>query len=402
MDKITLNKYADLLINFGLRIKEKEKLIINLDENGLELAREMTRVAYEAGAVDVKLNIIDVKQLRARYLYGSSEALVSYQDYEVEYRLAQMKDGYNTVRLCTYNAPDNNLDIDKVTRYDKVVSEAFKEVRGYAMRSDIKWTVAPVVSDDWAKLLYPEESLKKGRALVEKELEKILRLNSDSPINEWKLHNAKLGATRDKLNDLNLVKLHFIDKETDLIVHLADKPVWCGGEDVSSYGASFMANIPTEEIFTMPHKYKVDGYVKIQKPFLLYGKEVKELELTFVAGKVVDFKTDASRELIQRLLDTDSGSSRLGEIALVERTSPINEFSHVFYNTLIDENACSHMALGDSYADTSVSVLDKDEAGSNSSSVHVDVMLGTDTMKVVGTNVNGHQIIIMENGLFTI
>lgn len=402
MDNITLEKYADLLVNLGLRLEKGENLLINIDENGLELARKISEQAYKLGARDVKINLMDTAQANTRYLYGNEEALKSLNNFDIEHKLSLMKARYHTIRLCTYNEPDARLDLDRVTSYDMMMSKALKEVRGYAMRSDIKWTVAPVVSDDWGQLIYPELEVGEARELVESELSKILRLDAPSPIQSWSEHNKRLARVRDKLNELELVSLHFKDEFTDLEVGLADKAWWCGGEDKSSYGATFMANIPTEEVFTMPHKYRVEGRVKVRKPFQIFGKKVGELELEFEGGKVVDFSTDVDTTVIDRLLEMDEGASRLGEIALVERTSPINNFNHVFFNTLIDENACSHMAFGDSYDDTSKSSLGEEESGANTSSIHVDVMIGSSEMLVTGKNDAGEMLLIMKDGLFVI
>lgn len=402
MTNTLLKTYAELLINNGLNIKEGQKLRLIFPTDAIELAREIVIAAYKAGAVDVKTVLNDDVMADSRILYGNEQAISTFGSYDVEYAKMLVAEGYHNLVISSYSAPNEEIDVDKLTKYQLVRAKAMIEVSRLYSANAVKWCIAPYISKDWATLMYPELEIDKAEEKLLQDLMKITRVSDENPLESWNKHNSELKYRLKVLNEYKFDKVLFNDGETSLEVGLAKEAIWCGGNETYKDGDEFMPNIPTEEVFTMPHKDRINGHAKIRKPFVLHGKEITGLELDFVDGKVVKFKADNYEDLLKGMLDTDEGASRLGEVALVDKTSPINAFPKAFFNTLIDENAASHIALGNAYPDTTKASLDdKDEVGCNESAIHEDIMIGSENMTVIGVTSNGDEVYIMRNGSFT-
>lgn len=402
MKEKMIKKYAEFLVKVGLNLQKGEKLKLTFSIDAINLAREIVEQAYSVGVVDVKTILSDDEINNKRFIYGSDEACSNFGDYDVDYADRLITEGYHNLYITSYSNPNKDVDVEKLTKYSVTRAKAMKEVSKRVSANEIKWCIAPYVSKDWAKLMYPELQICEAEDKLLKNLFEITRMSYENPIQEWKNHIKELKYRLDLLNNYNFESLHFFDDETNVVIYLADGARWCGGSEFYKDGNEFIANIPTEEVFTMPHKNKVNGHVKIRKPFVWLGKEINGIELDFVDGKVVNFKTDDHQELFRDMLNFDEGASRLGEVALVDKSSPINKFEKAFFNTLLDENAACHIALGAAYDDTTSSTLsDKNKIGWNESSIHEDIMLGSETLTVIGKTYDGIEVTIMKDGGFT-
>jgi aminopeptidase len=399
MDSQLLRIYATVILEFGLKIKPEEKVLILFDENGLDLSRIITSQAYQFGASDVRYMYKDSAIEASRYKYGSNQALETFPKFEADFQLESMLAGYHSINLLSFDGPKKGIDPSKLAQYRATRSRMMADAMKLGMSNYVKWVIAPVASYNWARMVFPEADNEKALELLWKDLFNICRISEGDPIANWEKHNQSLKHHTERLNALHLQELHFKDENTDLIVGLASGHIWCGGENSTQDGAKFLSNIPTEEVYTMPNKYRVNGKVKITRPFMLFGEMIQDLVLYFEDGKVVDFQSTDRNDAITAFLHTDDGSSRLGEIALVDKYSPINQLDYPFYQILIDENACSHLALGNAYDENmKKDYSTKESAGFNESSVHLDLMIGSDEMSVEGKTKDGTIIPIMWDG----
>ncbi len=403
-----LKKYADLAIQTGVNIQKDQTLMINVSAEHYEFARLLTESAYEAGAGKVVIKWSDDHISKMHYVHQSIETLEYIPSWLIEEYDEYMKDGF--ARLSVY-CPSPGLmadvDGDKIAAASKASGEAMKALRAYTMSNQGQWSLISLPSKEWTKVIYPELSYEEG---YDKLLEAILfacRINeNDNPVDLWDAHNAQLLKQNTILNDYNFKSLHFKnDLGTDIHVGLVKDHVWAGGMETSGKGITFNPNIPTEESFTMPDKNNVNGRVYSTKPLNYHGKLIDEFWLEFKDGEVVDYDAKQEKETLKNLLETDAGSLRIGEIALISHDSPISNLNILFYNTLFDENASCHMALGAAYpmnlkGGTSMSREELNEKGANDSINHEDFMFGSSDMSIVGTTYDGQEIEIFKNGNF--
>lgn len=403
MNNQLLNIYATVILEFGLKIKPGEKVLLLFDDNGIELSRILTAKAYQCGASDVRYIYRDSMMESSRYKYGSNEALETFPKFEADYQYDSMLACYHSINLVSFDGIEKGLDTNRIAKYRATRSKMMSEAMKLGMSNYVKWVIAPVASSRWARVVYPEVDIDTALELLWIDLFKICRVDAEEPIGNWEKHNQSLQHYKEQLNRLDLHELYFRDSNTDFTVELASGHIWCGGENLTQDGKRFLSNIPTEEVYTMPNKYKVNGHVKITRPFLLYGEMIHDLILYFQDGKVVRFESADNQGAISTFLNTDEGASRLGEIALVDKYSPINQFDYPFYQVLIDENACSHLALGNAYDENiKTDAPTKESVGFNQSSVHLDLMIGSNEMSVDGKGKNGKTIPIMRKGTWVI
>lgn len=277
----------------------------------------------------------------------------------------------------------------------------------YTMENRVKWTVAAHPTPAWAKTVFPDlsedEALKK---LWEKVFD-ATRVSMPEPVKAWQEHDAALKKHQNFLNEMQFEKLLYKGPGTDLEVYLVEGHLWVGGSGKCERGETFMANIPTEEVFSMPHAFKVNGTVKATKPLAARGKIIDGFYFTFKDGKVIDFDAKEGKETLQALLDSDEGARRLGEVALVADNSPISNTGILFKNTLFDENASCHFAIGNAYSENikNGAFLSDEEAkksGMNNSIIHVDFMVGGPELSVIGVKKDGSKIELLKNGNWAI
>lgn len=400
-----LEKYADLLVEVGLNIQEGDKMVINMDEYALDLARLVAKKAYKKGADNVTFNFRDDDLALTRYLEARDEAFESFPEYEKEYLLKRLQDGTHSLSIVSPN-PELLKDVDpeRIAKYQKVVGLATKEIAEWSMANKSKWCVACAVSPTWAKLVFPDLDEEEAVDKLWQAVFDATRVSMDDPVKAWEEHNASLKKNQDYLNEANFKEILFKGPETDLRVPIVENHNWVGGagrhvgtEDL------FMANIPTEEIFTMPHADKVSGKVSSTKPLSVRGNLVEDFYMVFEDGKVVDFGAKKGEKVLEDLLNTDEGARRLGEVALVPDNSPISNTGILFNNTLFDENASCHLALGRAYAEnieggTDMSDEDKKKNGMNDSIIHVDFMVGSKDVEVIGVKEDGTEVTLIKDG----
>ena len=364
---LLLKKYADFIVRVGVNPQPGQTLVINCCLEAAPLARLCVRSAYEAGARDVLVNWSDNDISRSRMELGSEEALTDFKSYQLRRYLdyAESEGGVCVLHILA-DDPEvyAGLDGAKISRVNAAQRKFMAPWREYTMNDRVQWSIAAMPSAPWAKKIFPELD---ETAAIEKLWQLIFdvcRVTGGDPVSEWKAHLDRLTDLKDKMNALDLESVHFESSNgTDLTVGIADKATWESAASVSEKGVVFLPNIPTEEVFTAPHKDKVNGIVYGTKPYVFNGQLIKGFHVTFKDGRVVEHGADEGAELLGRLLDTDEGARSIGEVALVPASSPINRSGALFYSTLFDENAACHIAFGASYPGTTESGtrLTKDE-----------------------------------------
>ena len=399
-----LEKYAELIVVTGLNIHPGDNIALRFSVDGLELARKIAKKAYQRGAKNVELFFNDDEMTLDRYLYASDDAFVDVPAYKVEYTEALYKDNTHVLNL---HAPNPDLlkaaDPKRIADWSKIVSLANKPVQKYTMQNLVKWTIAAVPSDAWVEAVFPELPLEEGREKLWQSVFDATRVSEEDPIKAWEAHEKALKAHETYLNDANFEKLYFHGPGTDLEVFLVEGHHWMGGSSIHAGGDQFFPNIPTEEVFTMPHADKVNGTLKATMPLSVRGQLVTDFHFTFEHGKVVDFDANEGKQILEDLLNTDEGARHLGEVALVAHNSPISNTGILFKNTLFDENASCHFALGASYAENLDGSRDRTTEenralGSNDSLIHVDFMVGSADVTVTGVKHDGTEVVLLKDG----
>ncbi len=278
-----------------------------------------------------------------------------------------------------------------------------KEFRQYTMNDRIPWSIISIPTGDWAQKIFPDKEKEDAIESLWESIFQIVRVDQEDPVKAWEKHNKQLKVAREILNKKAYKSLQFKSKGTDITFDLPDGHIWKGGAAETTAGFAFNPNMPTEEVFTVPHKYGVNGKVTATKPLIYGGNMIDDFSLTFKDGKVVDFQAEKGYETLKHLLDTDEGAKRLGELALVPHASPISQSGLIFYNTLFDENASCHIALGKAYPTNLEGGSDMDEEtldkhGVNDSLTHVDFMIGSEDLDIDGVKEDGTTEAVFRKG----
>lgn len=406
-----LRKYARLAVVHGANVQKGQLLVIRSSVETYEFARMCQEEAYKAGASDVWVEWSDPIMNHNDMLYASDESISSIPNWIIEReKEAQAKECAYLNVISTIPGLLNDCDPKRLAKRNMARSLAFKPVRSYTMASKGQWSIVAIPNVTWAKYIFKDCSDEEALDKLWNAILKTAYVDEEhDPVETWIKHSAEIKKHCNLMNEFNFEKLHFTNElGTDLEVYLAKNHIWGGGsEEATITKAEFEANIPTEEIFTTPSRTKVNGKVVASKPLNTNGKLIPSFELEFKDGKVVNYHADTEEETLKDLLNTDENACRLGEVALISYDSPINELDLLFYDTLFDENASCHLALGASYptqikdgGDMSEDELINHDA--NVSSIHEDFMFGSREMKVVGTTYDGKEITVFEHGNFVI
>jgi aminopeptidase len=401
-----LDRLAEVAVRIGVGLEAGQELVITAPTEALPLVRLITTHAYKAGAKLVTSFFTDDALTLARYQYAP--------DASFDYAAAWFHDAIATAyrggaaRMGITGANPALLakqDPAKVSRANVAASKASKPAMELITRHEINWTIVAAATPAWAALVFPNDA---PAVALEKLWEAIFassRITSADPVAAWKEHGANLKHRVDLLNARRYHALRFFTPNgaTDLTVGLADQHLWAGGGTTAGNGIYCQPNIPTEECFTTPHKSRVDGHVSASKPLSHQGTLIENICCTFKDGKIVDVTATAGEEAIRKLIATDDGAARLGEVALVPDPSPIAQSGVLFWNTLFDENAASHIALGQAYSTCLIggekmSTEDLAALGANESLIHVDWMIGGPTMNVDGVSADGTAEPLMRDG----
>ncbi|GAA0787379.1 aminopeptidase [Hathewaya limosa] len=405
MDKVFLKRYAELAVKTGVNIQKGQKLFINSPIECADFTRLVADMAYDNGAKDVIINWIDEKFSKIRFMKAPKEVFEEMPDWQKEFYLSNVKDG---AAFLSIHASDPELlkDVDPniISIAQKTRSIALKEYSERLMSNKNAWSVISIPTEGWATKVFPELSPKDAMKKLWDYIFNIVRVDKENPVEAWKEHTNNLKNKMNALNSYHFKSMHYKNSlGTDLTVELPKKHLWLGGSEHTENGIEFLANMPTEEIFSLPLKTGVNGTLVSSKPLNYGGNLINNFSFTFKDGKIVDFKAEQGYESLKHLIETDEGSHYLGEIALVPFHSPISNSNIIFFNTLYDENASCHFAIGKAY---SVCIenganMDEDqlkENGVNDSLTHVDFMVGTNDLSIIGTTYDGKEIEVFKNG----
>ncbi len=402
-----LKQYVDLALHVGLNLQPGQDLNVTGGGNGPAIQpfiRQLVENAYKAGARYVDVLWEDDQLAAIRLQHAGRESLEFYPQWRVDRSLDAIERG--SALMSVFAAHPNllaNQDVERVAIAGKAQAQAGQPVSDAVGRGATNWLGVAVPSPAWAALVFPDRPAEEQIPALWKAIFSTMRLDRPDPVTAWKEHIARLVTRRTHLNERRYQALIFTGPGTDLTVGLAPGHQWCGGQEVTTTGIPYTPNLPTEEVFTLPHREKVDGVVRASKPLSLRGVLIEEFSLTFRAGRVVDFSATRGGEVLGKLLEMDEGAGRLGEVALVPHSSPISQSGLLFYNTLFDENAACHLALGRGYWSSleDGSALSKEEfmaASGNVSMVHVDFMVGSGEIDVDGLTATGEREPLLRSG----
>ncbi|HHO7972199.1 TPA: aminopeptidase [Staphylococcus aureus] len=405
--KEKLQQYAELLVKVGMNVQPKQPVFIRSSVETLELTHLIVEEAYRCGASDVRVVYSDPTLKRLKFENESVEHFANHEikSYDVEARMDYVKRGAANLALISED-PDlmDGIDSQKLQAFQQQNARAFKGYMESVQKNQFPWVVAAFPSKAWAKRVYPELSVEEAYIKFIDEVFDIVRIDGNDPVENWRQHIANLSVYAQKLQQKNYHALHYVSEGTDLTVGLAKNHIW---EDATSYvngkEQAFIANIPTEEVFTAPDRNRVDGYVTNKLPLSYNGTIIDQFKLMFKDGEIIDFSAEKGEAVLKDLINRDEGSRRLGEVALVPDDSPISNRNTIFYNTLFDENAACHLAIGSAYAfniqgGTEMTVEEKIASGLNDSNVHVDFMIGSSDLTIYGIFEDGSKELVFENG----
>ncbi len=399
-----LDQLAEVAVRVGLNLQEGQDLVITAPVEALPLVRRITAAAYRAGAGVVTPILSDPEITLARFENANDASF----DKAADWLYAGMAEAYNNnaARLAIVGDDPMLLaeqDPEKVARAGKANSLAYKPALEKIANFDINWTIVSYPTAAWAGRVFPDLPEDEAVGKLAEALFSASRVLDQDPVANWSNHNGTLRSRTAWLNAQRFDALHFTGPGTDLTVGLAEDHEWHGGASTATNGVTCNPNIPTEEVFTTPHSARVDGVVRSTKPLSHQGSLIDEIEVRFEAGKIVEAKASKGEAVLLKLLDTDEGASRLGEVALVPHSSPISQSGVLFYNTLYDENAACHIALGQCYSKCFLNGgdLSSEEIaarGGNSSMIHVDWMIGSAEIDIDGIRDDGTRVPVFRKG----
>jgi len=407
MNNELLEKYALLLIKTGINIQRDQILIINSPIECAPFTRIVSRIAYAQGARDVVINWRDELSSKIKFMNAPEEIFSEYPDWQRDFYVSSARKGAAFLSISASD-PELMKDVnpERMSKANKAASTAIKEYRDRLMSNKNVWCVASIPTVAWAKKVFPELSDTQATEKLWNSIFKIVRVDTQDPVAAWETHKGNLKKSMDFLNSNNFKYLQYKNSlGTNLKIELPENHLWLGGSDFTPAGIEFIANMPTEEVFTLPKKDGVNGIVFSSKPLNYNGNLIDKFSLTFKQGKIVDFYAEVGYDILKSIIETDEGSHYLGEVALVPYDSPISNSNILFYNTLFDENASCHLAIGKAYPvcikngeNLNDEVLA--QQGVNDSFAHEDFMVGTKDLQIIGITVDGKQISIIENGNF--
>jgi aminopeptidase len=404
IDPVKLDRLAEVAIKVGLQLREGQDLMLTAPAVALPLVRKIAEYAYKAGAGIVTPILSDETVTLARYRYGRDDGF----DHAAGWLYEGMAKAFsnNTARLAIVG--DNPMllsgeDPVKVARASKANSMAYQPALEKIVNFDTNWNIIAYPSPSWAKQVFPEEPEDVAVAKLAEAIFAASRVDRADALSAWETHNASLRKRTEWLNGQRFAALHYTGPGTDLTIGLADGHEWEGGASQAKNGIICNANIPTEEVFTTPHCRRVEGHVVSSKPLSYQGTLIDNIAVKFEEGRIVEARASRGEEVLSKVLDTDEGARRLGEVALVPHSSPISKSGLLFFNTLFDENAASHIALGQCYSKCFVNgdkLTPQQIAaqGGNQSLIHIDWMIGSDQTDIDGVHADGRRVAVFRKG----
>ncbi|MDN7243680.1 aminopeptidase [Planococcus sp. N028] len=399
-----LARYAELAVTVGVNIQPGQPLYIAASIDAAPLVRLITKKAYEVGAKQVYVDWNDDEISRLRFELAPEDSFSTFPAWKVQEREQLAEQGAAFLSIVS-QSPDllKGIDSKRIAAAQKATGTALSKYRQMVQSDKVSWSVIAAPSKAWAAKVFPELDEEAQIEALWEAIFKAVRADLGQPVEAWLTHDKSLHTKVDYLNNKKYAKLHYTSPNTDLEVGLPDGHLWCGAGSVNEKGFAFMANMPTEEVFTVPHKTGVNGYVSSTKPLSYGGNIIDDFKITFENGKITDVTAAQGEEVLKQLVDSDEGSHYLGEVALVPHQSPISASNILFYNTLFDENASNHFAIGSAYAfclegGKTMSSDELQKHGLNQSITHVDFMVGSDEMDIDGILEDGTREPIFRSG----
>ncbi|MBE6018623.1 MAG: aminopeptidase [Lachnospiraceae bacterium] len=402
----TKQAYAELVIKEGINIQKGQRLVINCPVECADFAKMCAKAAYENGCREVIMRWNDDTIARLKYLYADSDVFDKVDPWDEMFSDKISEEG--AAWLAIYAEDPENLkgvDPDRINRFQVSRGKATAKFREREMRNEFQWCVCSVPTVAWSKAVFPQLSEDEAVDKLWEEILKACRADKGDAVSNWRKHSEELKKHVEILNGFNFKSLHYTNSlGTDLHVELPEDHFWAGGDEASAKGVMFSANIPTEEVFTLPKKNGVNGVVYSSRPFCLNGNIIKDFYFVIKDGKIVEAHAKEGEAILKDAISVDEGASYFGEVALVPFDSPISDSGILFLNTLFDENASCHIAFGEAYpcikgAET-MSMEELAERGVNSSMTHEDFMVGTRDLSIIGTTHDGKEIPVFVNGNF--
>lgn len=389
-----VEKYADLAVKTAVNIQKNQTLLIYASIDSADFVRNVTEKAYQAGAKHVYVDWSDDVLTHMKYENESEEALKEFPEWLAKGREKLAEEGCALMSVYSPN-PELLKDINpkKIATANNAKNQALDTFSGYQMSSQISWTILSVPNREWAMKVFPEKGADEAVEKLWDEIFKMTRVDQDNPVAAWEEHNRGLNQKVQYLNKKGYRKLHYRAEGTELSIELPEGHIWIGGGSENKKGNTYIANVPTEEVFSLPLKSGVNGTVRSTKPLNHSGKLIENFSITFKDGRIVDYNAESGYETLKEIVETDEGSHYLGEVALVPYNSPISQSGLIFYNTLFDENASCHLAIGRAYPcfedGMSISKDEAESRGANHSLVHVDFMMGAADLDIDGETDEG-------------
>ncbi|PQF29441.1 aminopeptidase [Enterococcus faecalis] len=400
-----LKKYARLITETGVNVQDNHTVVLQISVDQAPLARLITEEAYRLGAAEVIVQWSDETIQREFLAHAATDRIENVPQYKIDQTDDWIAKGASRISVVSSN-PDAlaGVDAQRVAAFQAANGKALVNLRKATQANKVSWTVVAAASEGWAAKVFPELATSEEQVdALWNEIFKTTRIYEENPVIAWDIHDKKLQEKAAELNEQQFTALHYTAPGTDLTIGLPKNHLWEGAGSYNARGEEFMANMPTEEVFTAPDSRRVDGYVSSTKPLSYAGTIISGMKFTFKDGKVVDFSAEQGEEALKNLLAIDEGAKHLGEVALVPDPSPISQSGLIFYNTLFDENASNHLAFGSAYAfnlqgGTEMSEEELAAAGLNRSQTHVDFMVGSDKMNIDGIKEDGTIVPVFRNG----
>lgn len=390
-----LQQYAELAVQVGVNIHPGQTLVVNAPISAAHFVRLIVKAAYVKGAKLVKVNWSDETVTRLHYDLAPDEAFSIEPKWFAAEMTELVEEGAAILHVIAEN-PDllNGVAQERIVTSQKVRGKALEKYRSYQMADKFSWSIVAVPSPEWAAKVFPDLPEAQQVDRLWDVIFKTVRIGEQDAVAEWKTHLQNLDSRADLLNNKKYKKLHYTAPGTDLTIELPEGHIWVSGGSVNEQGHVFIANMPTEEVFTAPLKTGVNGTVRSTKPLSYGGNLIDGFSLTFENGRIVDYTAEQGLDALKNLIEMDEGAHYLGEVALVPHQSPISDTNILFYNTLFDENASNHLAIGNAYAfclegGKTMSKEELIERGMNSSLTHVDFMIGSGEMNIHGVTSEG-------------
>ena len=405
-DKV--KKYAELTIKVGVNVQADQPLWISAPLGTEDFVRIVVKEAYLAGARNVHVQWYDEEIMRTHYELAPEDVFYEYPSWLAAAHewVVDVKGAFLQIEA---NDPDllKGIEPDRILNYEKASGDALDRFYEAIEKDEISWSIVAIPSEKWADKVFPELPQPDRVPSLWERIFTSVRIDQPDPISAWKSHIQTLSDKAAQLNSLCLQSLHYSDRGTDLSIELHEDHIWLTGASKTPLGTDFIANMPTEEVYTVPVRTGVNGKVTSTKPLAYNGNVIEGFTLTFVDGKITDVSAEEGEEILKKLIDTDEGAAYLGEVALVPHQSPISNSGVLFFNTLFDENASNHLAIGSSYPTcikdgNILSDEEREEKGLNESVVHEDFMIGTESMNIDGICRDGRKIPIFRNGNWAI